>query len=111
MQDANFEQGTMQVIMDQLEELIVTIIEEIRERPGVAAAILAAVVGAVVGSMVAAGFGRRHASPPEKVARKARGMAEAGDLAGLAVKLMQNPIVRGYVTNAIQSQFKKRFSR
>ena len=108
--NSNEEQSTMQLVIDQIEELIVTLIEEIRERPGVAAAILAAVVGIVIGSMLAAMLGRRHASPPKRVVRRARGMAEAGDLAGLGVKLLQNPIVRGYVAAAVQSQFKKRFS-
>jgi hypothetical protein len=110
MHESNVEQSTLQLIVDQLEELVVTIIEEIRERPGVAAAILAAVVGVVVGSMLAAGVGRRHASPPARVVRKARSMTEAGDLAGLAVKLLQNPIVRGYLRTAVEGQLKKRFS-
>lgn len=60
---ADGEQSVMQLIVDQLEELVVTIIEEIRERPGVAAAILAGLLGAIVGSILAAGMGRR-ASPP-----------------------------------------------
>jgi hypothetical protein len=110
MHESNVEQSTLQLIVDQLEELVVTIIEEIRERPGVAAAILAAVVGVVVGSMLATGVGRRHASPPARVVRKARSMTEAGDLAGLAVKLLQNPIVRGYLRTAVEGQLKKRFS-
>lgn len=103
------DQSVLQLIVDQLEELVVTVIEEIRERPAVAAAILAAVVGAVVGSMLAAGMGRRQASAPQKVTRKARGLTDAGDLAGLALKLLQNPIVRGYVAAAVQGQLKKRF--
>ena len=102
--------GTLQLILDQLEELVVTLIEEIRERPAVAAAILAAVVGALVGMMLAGRLGRSHASAPKKVVRQARGMAQASDLAGLAVRLLQNPIVRGYVASAVQSQFKRRFS-
>jgi predicted short-subunit dehydrogenase-like oxidoreductase (DUF2520 family) len=109
MQDSSFEQGTMQLIIDQVEELIVTIIEEIRERPGVAAAILAAVVGVIIGSLLASGVGRKR-SAPEKVVHKARGVAEASDLAALAVKLVQNPIVRGFVAAAIQKQLKRRFS-
>ena len=54
MQDYNVESSTLQLIVDQLEELIVTVVEEIRERPGVAVAILAGVVGATVGGMLAA---------------------------------------------------------
>ena len=111
MHESNVEQSTLTLIVDQLEELVVTIIEEIRERPGVAAAILAAVVGVVVGSMLAAGVGRRHASPPARVVvQKARTVSEAGDLAGLAIRLLQNPIVRSYLRSALESQLKKRFS-
>ncbi|HLZ30161.1 MAG TPA: hypothetical protein VKV73_22795 [Chloroflexota bacterium] len=104
------EQSVMQLVVDQLEELVVTIIEEIRERPGVAAAILAGLLGAIAGSMLAANLAHRRASPPARVVRKARGLAEAAELAGLAVKLMQNDLVRGYVRSAVESQFKKRFS-
>jgi hypothetical protein len=105
---SNVEQSTVQLIVDQLEELVVTIIEEIRERPGVAAAILAAVVGAVIGSALALNAGGRHASPAKRVARSTRGMAEMAELAGLAVKLLQNPLVRHYVRSALESQLKKR---
>ena len=110
MHDSNVEQSMLQLIIDQLEELVVTVIEEIRERPGVAAAILAAVVGVVVGSMVASGGGRRHASPPAGVVKKARTVTEAGDLAALMIRLLQNPIVRSYVRSAVEGQLKKRFS-
>jgi hypothetical protein len=108
MQDA--EQSVMELIVDQLEELIVTLIEEIRERPAVAAAILAGVLGAIVGSVLAASLARRRSAGPARVVRKARGVTEAADLAGLALKLLQNPLVRGYVRSAVQGQFKKRFS-
>jgi hypothetical protein len=108
MQDA--EQSVMELIVDQLEELVVTIIEEIRERPGVAAALLAGVLGAIVGSVLAAGFARRRSSPRARVVRKARGVSEAADLAGLALKLLQNPMVRGYVRSAMEGQLKKHFS-
>jgi hypothetical protein len=110
MHQSNVEQSTLQLIIDQLEELVVTIIEEIRERPGVAAALLAAVLGVVVGSMLASGVGRRHASPPARVAHKARTVTEAGDLAALAIRLLQNPIVRSYLRSAVEGQLKKRFS-
>jgi hypothetical protein len=107
--NANTEPSTMELIVDQLEELLVTIIDEVRQRPGVAVAILAAVAGAVIGSMFAARASRRHTSPTSRVVRKARGMGEAADLAALAMKLMQNPIVRGYVRSAVEGQLKKRF--
>ena len=108
--NSNAEQSTLQLVIDQVEELVVTLIEEIRQRPGVAAAILAAIVGIVLGSLLAARFGRRSTSAPERVVRRARGMAEAGDLAALGIKLLQNPIVRSYVRNKIERQLKKRFA-
>ena len=48
---ANVEESTMQLVIDQLEELIVTIIEEVRQRPGVVLAILAAVAQAPIDFM------------------------------------------------------------
>ncbi len=111
MYEPTVEQSTMQLILDQLEELLVTIVDEIRQRPGVALALLAAVTGAFVGSLLAARTSRRHASPASGVVRKARGMGEAAELAGLGLKLLQNPIVRGYIAAAIEGQLKKRFSR
>ena len=110
MYEPTIEQSTMQLIFDQVEELLVTIIDEIRQRPGVAMALLAAVTGALIGSMLAARTSRRHRSPARRVVRKAHGVAEAAELAGLGVKLLQNPIVRSYVTSAIEGQLKKRFS-
>ena len=111
MYEPTVEQSTMQLIVDQFEELLVTIIDEIRQRPSVALAFLAAITGAVVGSMLAARASRRPPSPARGVARKARGMAEAAELAGLGLKLLQNPIVRSYIVSAIEGQLKKRFSR
>jgi hypothetical protein len=110
MYEPTVEQSTMQLILDQVEELVVTIVDEIRQRPGVALALLAAVTGALVGSMLAARASRRHRSPARGVVRKARGMGEAADLAALGVKLLQNPIVRSYVRSAVEGQLKKRFS-
>lgn len=106
----NAEQSTMQLIVDQLEEVLVTIIEEVRQRPGVAVAILAAVAGAVVGSMLAARASRRRSSPARRAVRTGIEMGEAADLAGLGLKLLQNPLVRGYIRSAVQGQLKKRFS-
>src|SRR6266849_9614121 len=110
MYEPGVEQSTMQLIADQIEELLVTVIDEIRQRPTVALAFLAAVTGALVGSMLAARASRRHAYPARGVVRKARGMGEAADLAALGVKLLQNPIVRSYVRSAVEGQLKKRFS-
>jgi hypothetical protein len=102
------EQSTAQLIIDQVEELIVTLIEEIRERPAVAAAILAAVLGALIGGMLAAGVGR-----PKPVRKRIeRRMGDFGDvtsLVRLGYQLLENPIVRGYVTTAVLKQFRKRF--
>ncbi len=110
MYEPTVEQSTLQLIVDQFEELLVTIIDEIRQRPSVALAFLAAVAGAVIGSTLAARAGRRHASPGRGVVRKARGMGDAAELAGLGLKLLQNPIVRSYIVSAIEGQLKKRFS-
>jgi hypothetical protein len=110
MYEPTVEQSTMQLILDQIEELLVTIVNEIRQRPGVALALLAAVTGALVGSMLAARASRRHRSPAGGVVRKARGVGEAAELAALGVKLLQNPIVRSYVRSAVEGQLKKRFS-
>jgi hypothetical protein len=111
MYEPTVEQSTMQLILDQLEELLATVIDEIRQRPGVALALLAAVTGAFVGSMLAARASPRHPSPARGVVRKARGMGEAAELAGLGLKLLQNPIVRSYIASAVEGQLKKRFSR
>jgi hypothetical protein len=107
---ADVEQSTIQLIVDQIEEFIVTIIEEIRERPGVAAAIFAALLGATVGAIFAAGAARRHSSPRARVAKRARGMAEVAELIVLGLKLLQNPIVRGYLRSAMERELRKRFS-
>jgi uncharacterized membrane protein YeaQ/YmgE (transglycosylase-associated protein family) len=106
MQDSEVEDSTVQLIIDQLEELVVTVIEEIRERPGVALAIFAGLIGAIVGTRLAT---RRSRSLPERVLkRKVGGMGEAAELLGLGMRLLQNPIVRGVVFSAIERQFKRR---
>jgi hypothetical protein len=111
MHDSSVDESTFQLIMDQLEELVVTVIEEIRERPGVALAIAAGVIGAIVGVRAAARLGRRSAPPaPLRAAHKAKRVGEMAELAGLGLRLMQNPIVRGLVIAAIERQVKRRFS-
>ncbi len=107
----NADHSVVEQIVDQLEELVVTIIEEVRERPAVAVAIVAGVVGAILGSVLAARMGGGRSSPPARVVRKARGVSDAADLAGLGLKLLQNPMVRGYLASVMQGQLKKRFSR
>ena len=88
----------MELAFDQLEELIVTLIEDVRERPMVALAILAGVLGATIGTIVAARASRARRPAITVVAKRAQGLAETGDLLGLALRLLQNPIVRGYLT-------------
>jgi hypothetical protein len=106
MQDAEVEDSTFQLVLDQLEELVVTIIEEIRERPGVAVAIVAGLIGAMAGVRLAT---RRRASTPARaVRRKAQGVGDAAELAGLVVRLLKNPIVRGLIISSIERQLSKR---
>lgn len=105
MDEANLDDSTLQLVMDQLEELVVTLIEEIRERPGVAAAIVAGIVGAIVGSALAA-RGRRN-SVSRRAVRSARNVKSTAGLLHLVVGLMKNPIVRGLAFAAIQRQIRR----
>src|SRR5437764_6374598 len=111
MNDSSVEESTLQLIIDQLEELLVTVIEEIRERPGIALAIFAALMGAFVGSRLARRMTRRRASAPVRVARRARRVGDVAELAGLGLRLMQNPIVRGVAIAALERQLKRRLAR
>jgi hypothetical protein len=104
------DQSTTQLIIDQIEELVVTLIEEIRERPAVAAALLAALVGAIIGGMLAAGRGRPK-PVTRRVARRVGTVGDVADLAGLGLKLLENPLVRSYILAALSGQLKKRFTR
>jgi hypothetical protein len=108
MHDRDVQDNAFQLVIDQLEELVVTVIEEIRDRPNVALAIAAGVVGALVGSMLAARTSGRTASPATRAARNARGIGDAADLARIGLRLMQNPIVRGLVLTAIERQLRRR---
>jgi hypothetical protein len=111
MQESVADESTLQLIIDQLEELVVTVIEEIRERPGVALAIVAGLVGAFVGARLAANMSRRRTIAPRRVAHRARRVGDAAELAGMGVKLLQNPIVRGLLIAAIERQLKRQLSR
>jgi hypothetical protein len=104
------DQSTTQLIIDQIEELVVTLIEEIRERPAVAAALLAAVVGAIIGGVLAAGM-RRPKPVTKRVARGVGTVGDMADLAGLAFRLLENPLVRSYLRAAVTGQLKRRFTR
>ena len=106
MHDSDVEDSTLQLVIDQLEELVVTVIEEIRERPGVALAIFAGLIGAVIGARIATG--RRRSTPARAVRRKARGMGEAAELAALGFRLLRNPIVRGLIMASIERQMRRR---
>jgi hypothetical protein len=98
------DQSTMQLVIDQIEELIVAVIEEVRQRPGVAVAILAAVVGAIVGSALAAR--RVRAKPvPKKQIETAFDM---GDLGAGITKLLNNPIVRSFLFAMVTRVVRKR---
>ena len=105
MQDTDAEDSTFQLVIDQLEELVVTLIEEIRERPGVALAIFAGVVGALIGVRLATG---RRSAPARGVRRKAQDVGDAAELAGLGLRLLKNPIVRGLVVAAVERQLRRR---
>jgi hypothetical protein len=106
MHDTQVEDSTFQLVIDQLEELVVTIVEEIRERPGVALAIFAGLIGAIVGARLAT---RPRASTPTRVVRrKAQGVGDAAELAGLGLRLLKNPIVRGLIVASIERQLKRR---
>ena len=110
MQDSAVEDSTLQLVLDQIEELAVTIIEEIRERPGVALAVVAGLAGAFVGARLAASRARRRDVAPVRAARKARRVGDMAELAGLAMRLLQNPIVRSLLIAAIERQMRRRLS-
>ena len=108
MQDSDVGDSTFQLVVDQLEELVVTLIEEIRERPGIVLALIAGVVGAMIGSRLA----RRKATPaPVRAARGAgRSAGEAVDVARVAMHLFQNPLVRGLLLAMLERQLKNRLA-
>jgi uncharacterized membrane protein YeaQ/YmgE (transglycosylase-associated protein family) len=112
MQESVVEDSTLQLVIDQIEELVVTVIEEIRERPGVALAIVAGLAGALVGARLAASVGRRRrAAPSARIARPARRVGEVADLLGAGVRLLQNPIIRGLLISAIERQIRRQLPR
>jgi len=115
---AEAEQSTMQLVIDQLEELVVTVIEEVRQRPAIAVAILAAVVGALIGTLLATGVGRKQPVGKRVSKRVSKGMSKGlgsmgdmAELAGLGMRLLENPIVREYARAAVVGQLKKRVMR
>jgi hypothetical protein len=109
MQDSDVDDSTVQLVIDQLEELVVTLIEELRERPGIVLAVVAGVVGAIIGSRLA----RRGKAPaPIRAARgTARGAGDAADLLGTAMRLLQNPLIRAFLVALLERQLRSRLSR
>jgi hypothetical protein len=107
-QDSSVDESTMQLVIDQLEELVVAIIEEVRERPAVVLAIAAGIGGAVIGARLATR--RRAARRARRVARPARRLGDVAALIGLGVRLLQNPIVRGILVSAVERQLKRRLA-
>jgi hypothetical protein len=105
-QDTYGEHSTLQLVVDQIEELIVTLIEEIRERPAVAGALLAAVVGAIIGSALAV-RARRPPPIPRRVVRRARLMGDLAELGGLGLRLLENPLVRAVIVRQLLKRLRR----
>jgi hypothetical protein len=99
------DQSALQLIIDQVEELVVTLIEEVRARPGVAVAILAGVVGAVAGSVVAGNL-TRPKPPKRRLARPIDTMAATLEMLGV---LMRHPALRSYARQGVEELIRKRF--
>lgn len=111
------------LVRGRLTVLATALVEGVRAQPIVAAAIIAAGAGVLIGLSLA----RRGKSRPEQVratvfdelaqtgkrARKAgrrRGrVLDYGELLPLAMKLFENPIVRGYVLRSATKLIAKRF--
>jgi hypothetical protein len=109
MQDSDVGDSTLQLVVDQLEELVVTLVEEIRERPGIMMALVAGVLGAVIGSRLAR---RKAAPPPVRAARgAARNVGDAADIARIVMQLFQNPIVRGLILATLERQLRSRLAK
>lgn len=137
-------------LTDALEELLVTVIEGVRERPVVAMALVAGVIAGLVG-IALAGVGRPKRRVPragfdlqglfeamtnaleveqrsKRVSRefgragdrldgKSRGLfsamsdlRSAGDLVPVAIRLLENPLVRSYLRHTVTRQVRQRFS-
>ncbi|MBV9599834.1 MAG: hypothetical protein JOZ87_23660 [Chloroflexi bacterium] len=107
MQDSDVEDSTFQLVVDQLEELVVTIIEELRERPGIVLAVVAGVVGAMIGSRLA---GRKRAPAARAAQSSVKSAGDAADLARVGVRLLQNPLVRALIVATLERQFRRRFA-
>jgi hypothetical protein len=109
MQDSDVGDSTFQLVLDQLEELVVTLVEEIRERPGIVMALIAGVVGAIIGSQLASRRAKR--APARAVRGTSKSAGEAADFAHTAMRLLQNPMVRGLILATLERQLKNRLAR
>jgi hypothetical protein len=109
MQDSDVNDSTFQLVIDQLEDLVVTLIEEVRERPGIVLALAAGVVGAIIGSRLAQ---RRREPAPVRAARDtARGAGDAVDIVRIIMRLLQNPLVRALLVAVFERQLRSRLAR
>jgi hypothetical protein len=110
-QDSDGDGGPLQLVIDQVEELVVTLIEELRERPGIAAALVAGVIGAMIGSWLATrGRPRATHGAGRQVARRGRKASNTAKAASTGLHLLQNPVVRGLIIAVVQRQLKNRLT-
>jgi len=108
MHDSDVDDSTFHLVIDQLEELVVTLIEELRERPGIVLAVVAAVIGAIIGSWLA----QRGKAPAQvRAARATRNAGDAASLLGSGMRLLQNPVVRALLMAALERQLRGRLAR
>jgi hypothetical protein len=111
-QESGIDESVGQLVIDQLEELVVTVVEEIRERPTVAMAIVAGIVGALVGVRFADTLGgRRKSSIQAQPVHTMRGSGSTAQLVGLGMRLLQNPIVRTLLLGILEREFRRRMAR
>ena len=106
-QDTFSEHSTLQLVIDQVEELVVTLIEEVRERPAVAGALLAGVVGAMVGSALAVRARSKPAPAPQRVVRRARAMGDLAEIGSIALRLLENPLVRAMIVRQVLKRLRR----
>ena len=106
-QDTFSDHSTVQLVIDQAEELAVTLIEEIRERPAVAGALLAGIVGAIVGSALAVRARPKRAPMPQRVVRRARLMGDLAEIGGIGLRLLENPLVRAIIFRQVLKRLRR----
>jgi hypothetical protein len=104
--------GRAAEVANQLAELV-------RAKPAAASAVIAGAVGGAIGVALAMRRSRKgkalggHAAGVAERARKGGRpfgrAAEYGELIPLALKLLENPIVRGLIVQAVTRSLSKRF--